>query len=164
MNKICLTFVMLLLICFFFSGCISWETQASYELLYDPAQIKSIRIYRTNNDLYDYNDPNGPCGELLGEIAPEQYAYFTAELTGLSFAEHHLIILFPVAVDPNFYYGNYIVKIEYQDGSCELISDWMQRKFRVNEKYPDYTDYDTEDEPWLEFLRKWVDDPALIKG
>ena len=68
-------------------------------------------------------------------------------------------MLLPIAVDPNFYYGYYIVKIEYRDGSCELISDSIQRQFRANEKYPDSIDYTIEQDAWLTFLQNWADLP-----
>ena len=162
MKKTILTVILLSLICTTLVGCIQWETPVSYELIHDPSDIKSIRIFITDDDsevLYDYSDPDDPCGELLGEIPSEQFSAFTNELSGLSFVESHLIILFPVAYDSNFYYGSYIVKIEYHDGSCELISEYIQRQFRGNEKYPDTTRYNTEYETWLAFLRNWVEIP-----
>ena len=162
MKKIVLTVILLSLICISLVGCIHWEISVSYELMYNLSDIKNIRIYSTDYDseiLYNYSDPDDPCGELLGEIPSEQFAAFAEDLAGLSFVEPHLIILFPVAYDPNFYYGNYIVKVEYHDGSCELISDIIQRQFRVNEKYPDTTQYNTEQESWLTFLHNWVEIP-----
>ena len=157
MKKIILTMVLLAVVCSILSGCIHWETPAAYELLQDPSNIQSIRIYAEKDTLYDYSDPNEPCGELLGEIAPEQFTVFTQELTALPFIKQHLIILFPVALDPNFYYFGPIVKIEYGDGSCELISCAIQNQFTVNEKYPDAFRCHLDDEPWLAFLQNWVD-------
>jgi len=158
MKKIVLTLILLSLICISFSGCIHWETSVDYELLHDVSNVQSIRIYSSDDSeiAYDYSDPVDPCGDLLGEIPSDRFAVFTEELTGLSFTESHLIILFPAAYDPNFYYGNYIVKIEYYDGSCELISDCIQRQFRLNEKYPDTIRYGVEMESWLDFLQNWV--------
>ena len=162
MKKIISTIMMLFLACVTLTGCIHWETPVRYELMQDVSNIESIRIYGTDDGsevLYDYSDPIDPCRVLLVEIPSEQFAAFTEELTSLSFVEPHLIFLFPVTYDPNFYYGNYLVKIEYHDGSCELISDIIQRQFRVNEKYADSSDYNTEYEAWLAFLRNWVDLP-----
>ena len=162
MKKMCLTIIMLSLICTFIAGCLAWDTSVNYELLFSTSEINSIRIYETDYEsevLYNYSDPVDPCGELLCEIPPERYVDFTEELTDLSFVEHHLIMLLPIAVDPNFYYGYYIVKIEYRDGSCELISDSIQRQFRANEKYPDSIDYTIEQDAWLTFLQNWADIP-----
>ena len=162
MKKTILTIALVSLICLSLAGCIHWETPVSYDLMQDISNIKSIRVYGTDDGsevLYDYSDPNDPCRVLLGEIPSEQYAVFTEELRGLSFVEPHLIILFPVTYDPNFYYGNYLVKIEYHDGSCELISDVIQKRFSIDEKYPDSSDYNTEYEAWLAFLRNWVELP-----
>ena len=160
MKKIIMVLLLISLVSTLLTGCIQWETAEKHELLQDTSNIKSIRIYSENTDsLYNYSDPNEPCGELLGEIPADQYAVFTKELTELSFTEHHLIFLFPVTYDPNFYYLGPIIKIEYNDGSCELISDSIQRQFRVNEKYPDTIEYGVEEECWLAFLQKWVEIP-----
>ena len=158
MKKLLLLVLLVIMLTVVLSGCIHWETNVKYELLFDPSEIESILVYAAA-DNYNYSDPIEPCGELLGEIPAEQYAVFTEELTGLPFVEPHLIILFPVTYDPNFYYGNYIVKIEYHDGSCELISDIIQRQFRVNEKYSDTFCYSAGDEAWLVFLKNWVELP-----
>ncbi len=159
MKKIISFAVLLAIVSTILTGCIHWETPVAYELLQVPANIKSIRIYNENDSSYDYSDPNDPCGELLGEIAPEQFTAFTQELTALPFIKQHLIILFPVAFDPNFYYFGPIVKIEYGDGSCELISCAVQNQFTVNEKYPDAFRCHLDDEPWLAFLQNWIDLP-----
>ena len=160
MKKIAFATILLSLICVCLAGCIHWKTSVSLALLHDVSEITSIRIYRTNHTSdvgYDYGDPVDPLGEMLAEIPTEEFASFTKELTDLSFVENHLIILFPVAIDPNFYYGNHIVKVEYQDGSCELISYNIQRQFIVGEEYPKTTRYSAEHESWLAFLRNWTD-------
>ena len=160
MKKIVFATILLSLFCVCLAGCIHWETPVSYKLLHNVSEITSIRIYRTNNTSdvgYDYGDPVDPLGEMLAEIPTEEFASFTKELTDLSFVKNHVIILFPVAIDPNFYYGNHIVKVEYQDGSCELISYIIQRQFIVGEKYPEVTRYTAENESWLAFLRNWAD-------
>ena len=162
MKKFILTLTIMSLLCLSLAGCIAWKTSEDYELLQDISNIESIRIYSTNyssDRIYDYSDPEDPCGALLGEILYEQFSQFVDELIGLSFVDEHLIILFPVAFDPNFYYGNYIVKIEYSDGSCELISDIIQRQFTVDEDYPDTIRYVIDAEHWLAFLQKWVELP-----
>ena len=159
MKKFVLSAILLSILCLSLSGCIHWETPVSYKLLHDVSVITSIRIYRTDNTSYDYEDPEDPLGEMLAEIPTEEFASFTKELTDLSFVKNHVIILFPVAIDPNFYYGNHIVKVEYQDGSCELISYIIQRQFIVGEKYPKLTRYTAENESWLAFLRNWADIP-----
>ena len=159
MKKFVLSAILLSILCLSLSGCIHWETPVSYKLLHDVSEITSIRIYRTDNTSYDYEDPEDPLGEMLAEIPTEEFASFTKELTDLSFVKNHVIILFPVTIDPNFYYGNHIVKVEYQDGSCELISYSIQRQFIVGEKYPNLTRYTAENESWLAFLRNWADIP-----
>ena len=158
MKKIVLALIVFSIICMVLTGCIHWETSVDYKLLHDTSQIQSIRIYKTKSGIgYNYSDPIDPCSALLGEISSDQVADFVEELTALPFTESHLILLFPAAVDPNFYYGNHIVKVEYLDGSCELISYCIQRQFPLNEKYPDTTRYGTENEQWLDFLQNWVD-------
>ena len=167
MKKIIIAVLLISMVSTLLTGCIQWETPKKYELLQDTANIKSIRVYQDNSDafyeangrMYNYSDPDEPCGALLGEIPAEQYPAFAEELTRLSFTEHHIIFLFPVTYDPNFYYMGPIVKIEYYDGSCELISEIIQRKFVVNKKYPSTTDYTAQKEAWFAFLEKWVDLP-----
>ena len=159
MKKIIIVLLLISLVSTLLTGCIQWETAEKYELLQDTSNIKSIRIYSENTDseiLYNYSDPTEPCGELLGEIPSGQYDAFVEELLGLSYVDHHIIFLVPAAYDPNFYYLSPIVKIEYYDGSCELISSAIQRQFNVNEEYPDVTDYDVDDDAWNTFLGKWA--------
>ena len=159
MKKTILTVILISLICMSLVGCIHWETPVSYDLMNDSSKIQSIRFYRTNQDSYNYSDPNDPCGELLGEITSEEFATFEEELNALLFAQQHLIILFPVAYDPNFYYGDHIVKVEYQDGSCELISYCIQYQFDENGECINCTRYIAEQKIWLPFLKNWVDIP-----
>ena len=168
MRKIIPVVLLVALTCTLLTGCIQWQTKAEYTLLQDISNIKSIRVYQDNMDafyeangrLYNYSDPNEPCGDLIGEIPSDQYAAFTKELINLSFVEHHIIFLFPVAYDPNFYYSGPIVKIEYYDGSCELISRIIQNQFPINRKYPTSTDYSVEnDDDWYRFLQNWVELP-----
>ena len=156
MKKILSIVFVFSLICASLTGCIQWETPATYALMNEFSSIESIRIYQSDYP-YKYSDPDDPCSEMLAEIPADQFAAFTEELTGLSFKNEHLIILFPVTFDPNFYYGDYIVKITYNDGSCELISNVVQRQFRVDKKYADTTDYIAENEAWLAFLQNWAD-------
>ena len=159
MKKLVLLLFLILLLSVFVTGCIYWETPVTYNLMYEPSEIVSIRIYEVAKE-YSYSDPIAPCGELLAEIASDDYSVFADELSQISFTNSHLIILFPVTYDPNFYYGRYIAKIEYRDGSCELISYVIQRQFDVNQKYPDTTRYTTEQDIWLAFLRKWATIPG----
>ena len=158
MKKIAVSLIVLLVICMVLSGCIHWETPVNYKFMQDVSNIQSIRIYKTNDSeiLYDYSDPDDPCGLFLAEIPSEQFALFMEKFAGLSFHKSHLIILFPVTYDPNFYYGEYIVKIVYHDGSCELISDCNQRQFRLNEKYPDDIRYGCDRDQWEAFINQWT--------
>lgn len=167
MKKIIIFVLLISLVSTLLTGCIQWETSEKYELLQDIINIKSICVYQDNYEefyeangrSYNYSDPDEPCGALLGEIPTEQYVAFAEELTGLSFTDHHIIFLFPVTYDPNFYYAGPIVKIEYYDGSCELISRIIQRQFSINEKYSDLTRYGAKEEAWYTFLRNWVELP-----
>ena len=159
MKKIIVSIILWSLICISLIGCIHWETSVTYELMYDISEIKSIRIYGSDfsEGVYDYSDRNDPCKELLSEIPSEEFALFAEELTALSFVESHMILLIPVTYGTNFYYGNYIIKVDYCDGSCELISDMIQRQFIANKQHPDVTKYQTTHESWLAFLQNWAD-------
>ena len=158
MKKIILSLIVLSIICMALSGCIHWETPANYKLMQDASNVQSIRIYKekVSEVAYNYSDPDDPCGMLLGEVPSEEFSLFKEKLEALSFHESHLIILFPVTYDPNFYYGEYIVKVVYRDGSCELISDCNQRQFRLNEKYPDDIRYGCDRDQWKAFVKQWI--------
>ena len=155
MKKIVLILIALSLICLTLSGCIHWKTSVNYELMHDISSIKSIGIYSA--ELFDVTAPGNPCGELLGEIPSDQFAVFTAELTDRSFVDSHLILLFPAAYDPNLFYGDPIVKIEYHNGHFELISNGIQSEFQQSEQCSDWTGYSVDEEQWQAFLRKWVE-------
>ena len=160
MRKIISVMLLLSLVCVCFTGCISWETPVKYELMHDVSEILSIRIYCTDDGsdvVYNYSDPDDPCRILIGEIPSEHYSNFVEELVGLSFSESHMILMVPLPIDPNFYYGKYLVKVEYIDGRCELISNPLSYQFEANGDISKLIRYSIDRELWLSFLQNWVD-------
>jgi len=91
--------------------------------------------------------------ELIEDEA--DYESFVEKLGQLPF--YNTYILFPMAIDPNFSYYGYVVKIEYEDGSYETIaSGGYQEMHEVSGKNR-RCHYSCDDESWNSFVTQFLD-------
>ena len=117
MKRIVLFLISIILVMSCLSGCIIIPRYRHFEI--DATTVLSIQIY----DLCEsesYYDQFIKTETPVYEIPQEQTANFVADLNSITFTDHLIIVL--AAIDPSFSYGVWTVRINYTDGSYELIS------------------------------------------
>ena len=146
MRKVLILFLVVVL-AFSCTGCFQITLDRGYELHQDKSQIKSISL----------------CVEFRGDplkqfktLDPSQFDVFIDDFEALPFADKWLIVLLPAAIDPSFYFGEYVIRFEYLDGSVELISDCDFQEYKsVDAAYSQTEHYSIDKDPWYDFLEKY---------
>ncbi len=137
---------------FTLSGCIIIPQYKNFEI--DPAEIASIEIYDLReSDTYgeQFLEDTSPVCEIPGEEIDD----FTRDLAEIEFTRYIIIVL--AAVDPSFNYGDFVARINYTDGSFELLSDggWGQTFDQDGEVISSHR-YGCDSEEWEEFIGKYL--------
>ncbi|MBQ7797482.1 MAG: hypothetical protein IJ374_13125 [Lachnospiraceae bacterium] len=83
------------------------------------------------------------------------YESFVEKLGQLPFYDTY--ILFPMAIDPNFSYYGYVVKIEYEDGSYETVAESGYQEVRAVSGKSRNRHYSCDDEIWNSFVTQFLD-------
>ena len=120
----------------------------------DANTVASIEIYNLSEDdsLYsDFIENKTP----VYEIPAEETADFLKDLSEIRFSD--TLIIAPIAIDPSFYYDEWTVRINYTDGSYELIScDGYGETNGSNGKVIDAHHFGCDQEEWSSFIGKYV--------
>ena len=117
MKKIILSVMVSILLLSLLTGCIVIPLRHNFEINAD--EVESVDIYdlREVDTLYgDFVETEKP----VYKIPADKNVEFLSELSKIEFSDSIVIVL--AAVDPSFYYGEWTVRINYTDGSFELIS------------------------------------------
>ena len=134
------------------TSCIVIPLYEHFEI--DVDTVASIEIY----DLCMVDSLGGAFLETeapVYEIPAEEKADFLNDLSKIRFSDVILIVL--AAVDPSFCYGEWTVRINYTDGSYELISpDGYGEVFDSNGEVTDAHHYGCDQEEWTSFIGKYV--------
>ena len=146
MRKVLILFLVVVL-AFSCTGCFQITLDRGYELHQDKSQIKSISL----------------CVEFRGDplkqfktLDPSQFDVFIDDLEALPFADKWLIVLLPAAIDPSFYFGKYVIRFEYLDGSVEHISDFGYQEYTAGDTGRLQSEhYSIAEDPWYDFLEKY---------
>jgi len=152
MKRCILSVLMIFTVIFTLSSCIIIPEYKNFEI--DPATIASIEIY----DLRE-SDTRGEAfledTSPVYEIPDEEIDDFTSDLAEIDFTRYIIIVL--AAIDPSFNYGDFVVRINYTDGSFELLSDggWGQTFDQDGEAISGHH-YGCDDEEWEEFIGKYL--------
>ena len=140
--------VTLILVMISLVGCCIIPIYKHFEI--DQQTVESIELYDLCDDPYDPLEK-----EPAYEIPQEQKAEFLQDLAKIKFTDVILIVL--AAVDPSFYYDTWTVRINYTDGSFELISaDGYGQVFDANGEQTDGHHFGCEQEEWDAFLVKYL--------
>ncbi len=118
------------------------DTVASIEI-YDLCQADSLygEFVKTETPVY--------------EIPAEKNTDFLNDLSEIRFSDHIIIVL--AAIDPNFYYDEWTIRINYMDGSYELISsDGFGETYANNGEVIDSHHLGCDQEEWRVFIGKYV--------
>ena len=147
----CSVFLLILAILWTCPGCCVITLDEGYELYHSFEEFSSVGLY--NGD----GEEASNC--VLAQLQPSQYAAFQRDLEALPFEDQFLLI--PGAVDPSFDFGEYVVRIDYKDGSYELISDCgFQILYSQEAEYGRSAHYSISDMAWYTFLSSYF--PSVV--
>ena len=156
MKRIVLLTVSIILIMCCLSSCIIIPRYHHFEI--DTSTVSSIQIY----DLCENEDYSSRFLETetpVYEIPKEQTASFVAELNSIEFSDYIIIVL--AAIDPSFNYGEWTVRINYSDGTYELISNGgYGETYDSNNERVSGHHWSCDDAEWEAFIGKYI--PAEI--
>ena len=130
------------------TGCFVITLDEYYEIHQDVTQIQSISIHSCSDGETLSDDP-------IIILEDEQFQPFIEDIEALPFRDKFLLIL--AAVDPSFQYGDYVIRIVYQDTSIELISNFGFQLYQGADGSYHAPHYEINHELWLEFLEKYID-------
>ena len=144
--------VFILLLCFtatMFSGCI--QLTGTYELFHDPSDVEKVEIYYLDES-QDFELPVDakPIKYLLGD----DVRAICDDLESLQYKD--VIILLPVMYDPSFSLGEYVVKVSYRNGDCEIIGDYGYQTTKVVEGRGAAHHYSFDNAAWDALINKYV--------
>ncbi len=152
MKRIILLTLTLVLVMITLPSCIMIPLHKSFEI--DTATVSSIEIY----DLYGVDNSGGEFVKTetpVYKIPEENHSDFLSDLSEIQFSD--TIIIMIAAIDPSFYYDQWTVRINYTDGSFELIScGGYGESFDENGEYTNSHHYGCDDEEWSAFIGKYV--------
>ena len=146
----------LILLCFMtlasLTSCIAIPMHKHYDI--DPKEVSSIEIY----DLCETDSLYGKFHKTetsVYEIPKEKNADFLSELSDIEFSDTLLITIIPS--DPSFYYDEWTVRVNYTDGSYELIScDYYGQTYNPNGEVTDEHHFGCERDEWRAFVEQYV--------
>ncbi len=120
----------------------------------DAETVESIEIYdlcETNSLYGKFVETDAPVYQIPAKQKPE----FLNDLSKIRFSQTIVIVL--AAIDPGFYYDVWTVRINYKDGSYELISsDGYGETYDSNGEVVDWHHFGCDQEEWWAFIGKYV--------
>ena len=136
------------------TSCVIIPRYKKFEI--DSSKVTSIEIYDlcTVDTLYgDFAKTETP----VYQIPAAQTNAFLKDLAKIRFSDALVIAL--MAMDPSFYYDAWTIRINYTDGSFELISsDGYGQTFDANGQMTNYHHWGCDNEEWWHFIAKYVPD------
>ena len=150
MKKI-LALLIVILSIFTFSGCITWNIP--FSSMQDIERVENIYIYHLEEPLY-YTEIDLLPSTPTHTIEESNFTPFIQDLEQIPFER---VVFALGAIDFIKTYESYAVKIEYQDGSYELIGHCLQQTFAKDGTDTSMNHLFCEEEVWLAFLQKYVD-------
>ena len=152
MKRIGFVAIIIALVLTTLTSCVIIPRYKKFEI--DSAKVTSIEIYDlcTVDTLYgNFVKTETP----VYQIPTEQTNAFLKDLAQIRFSDALVIAL--MAMDPSFYYDDWTIRINYTDGSFELISsDGHGQTFDANGQMTDYHHWGCDNEEWWNFIAKYV--------
>jgi len=149
-----LVLILLLVTSIFLCSCIVLPMWHKYDDL-SADEITSIDIYDLRGNL---NNGSG----FFKEIQPvytlnySDHEDFLEKLSDISFT-NGIIIFPPVAQDPSFYYGDWVVCINFSNGNFQFISDLgYSETYNSDNECIDSNHYGCDNEEWLALIDSFV--------
>lgn len=138
----------LVLICLFCS-CIIIPINKYYDD-FDTQEIASVEFFdlRQSRTSIDNATP-------AYTLPEEQTEEFFEDLAKIRFRDYIIIVL--AAIDPSFYFGDWVVRINYTDGSFDLLSNGgYNESYDMNGELSDANHFSCDDEEWYAFIYKYI--------
>ena len=148
---------MIFTIVFALSSCVIIPMHKNFVI--DPAKIASIEIYDLRkSDTYGeaFLEDTSP----VYEIPNEEIDDFASDLAQIEFTRYIVFVL--AATDPVFEYGYFVARINYTDGTFELLSNnyWGQT-FDQDGNVISSHRYGADSEEWEEFIGKYLPEEII---
>lgn len=136
----------------FLSGCIMIPRYKHYDI--DLENTSTIEIYDLrNNESHDSDFLETEAPVYI--IEKEQMEDFLNDLCDIQFTD--IIIITIAAIDPSFYYDDWVVRINYTNGSYSLIScGGYGETYNENNQVTNKNHYSCDEDEWEEFIGKYV--------
>ena len=150
MKRIALLTVTLVLTMLTLTSCIIIPIYKTYEI--DEETVSSIQIYdlctETEGFFLDESEP-------VYEIPKDKTADFLNDLSDIQFSDAISIVI--AAIDPSFSFDTWTVRINYTDGSYELIScDGYGQIYNKDGEITDTHHYGCDQDECDEFIAKYL--------
>ncbi len=140
-----------ILICLFCS-CIIIPLTKYYDL--DTASVSSVEIYdlrQARSHYSDFLDSETPAYT----IPEEQTEEFFEDLSKIRFTDHIIIVL--AAIDPSFVFDDWVVRINYTDGSFDLLScDGYNEAYDSDGNFSDSNHFSCDNDEWHAVIFKYL--------
>ena len=159
--KLCkklLSIPMILCIIFSLTGCIIIPRYKRYDDI-DVEKVSTIEIYGIHkSERITGSDVNADT--LAYSLDENEFSDFLNKLSKIQFKDYILIV--PGAVDPSFSYGNYVVKIKYNNGNYILISDGsFGESFDADGNRIDKNHFGCDDDEWENLIFDYLPDEII---
>ena len=150
--KRCLALLLLLATMLLLSGCIIIPVEQFYDDI-ETERVVSVEIY----DLREHSVRSKlPEGEEPAYTLPEaQIDDFCTDLSQVEFTEHIIIVL--AAIDPSFSFGDWVVRVNYDDGGYMLISNGGYNiTMDADRLKSSRNHWDADSTQWQELIQKYL--------
>ena len=135
------------------TGCIVIPIHKRYDDI-DREQVASVDVYDLRNSESHYSNFL-ETETAVYTLSEDQLDGFFSDLANIRFTDNLIITI--AAVDPSFYYGDWVVRINYADGSYSLIScSGYGETYDANGQVIDSNHFGCDDDEWEQLVGKYV--------
>ena len=149
---ICAALMPFVLICLFCS-CVIIPINKHYDG-FDIESVASVEFYdlrQSQTSSFGFLDTATPAYTL----PEEQKEAFLADLAEIKFTDYIIIVI--AAIDPSFYFGDWVVRVNYTDGSCDLLSNGgYNESYDPSGELSDSNHWSCDDDEWHAFIFKYI--------
>ena len=133
------------------SGCIIIPRETNYHI--SPDEVSSIQFYDLNGHEARYSGFQYNLSPVY-TLSEEDHQDFLAEFSKLEFSDTVFITI--AAIDSEYNYGNWVVRINFSDGSYTLYSSGNYGEtFNAEESLTDWTRFSCEPTELAELIHKY---------
>ena len=151
-KRICLVVILPVVLACFLSACIVIPVRKHYRIAEE--SVSSVEIYDLNIN-GNYNSDFIKTEESVYTLEQDRVGDFLADLSKIRFSD--TIIISFTAVDPNFTYDQWVARINYTDGSYDLIScDGYGEAYDKNGELTDSNHLGCDNDQWKQFIAKYI--------